>query len=242
MTNTTAPAQLPDLDALKAQIEHYFATHHIDRFDAEDVFDMIADGEDIAWLVSQLVTADSALAEKVTQLLSRFKQIVHPTEEIFELDNIAESDEPVSPAADTTESAADAAASLDGLDLSQLGLPDGMKLPPGMNMKKIQEIMASPQGDLMTDFSTFCTEKGVTPNPSDKNAMKEIETLQDEWLKTPREVFDGKTPQQLMDENPELTMPQKQKTVRREQPKVGRNDPCPCGSGKKYKKCCGRNA
>jgi preprotein translocase subunit SecA len=23
--------------------------------------------------------------------------------------------------------------------------------------------------------------------------------------------------------------------------KVGRNDPCPCGSGKKYKKCCGKN-
>jgi hypothetical protein len=27
-------------------------------------------------------------------------------------------------------------------------------------------------------------------------------------------------------------------TVRRESPKVGRNDPCPCGSGKKFKKCC----
>jgi preprotein translocase subunit SecA len=27
----------------------------------------------------------------------------------------------------------------------------------------------------------------------------------------------------------------------RKGPKVGRNDPCPCGSGKKYKKCCGRN-
>jgi preprotein translocase subunit SecA len=26
---------------------------------------------------------------------------------------------------------------------------------------------------------------------------------------------------------------------KRESPKVGRNDPCPCGSGKKYKKCCG---
>lgn len=24
-------------------------------------------------------------------------------------------------------------------------------------------------------------------------------------------------------------------------PKIGRNDPCPCGSGKKYKQCCGRN-
>ncbi|MBR6060153.1 MAG: SEC-C domain-containing protein, partial [Victivallales bacterium] len=29
-------------------------------------------------------------------------------------------------------------------------------------------------------------------------------------------------------------------TVRRQTPKVGRNDPCPCGSGKKYKQCCGR--
>lgn len=28
-------------------------------------------------------------------------------------------------------------------------------------------------------------------------------------------------------------------TVVRAEPKVGRNDPCPCGSGKKYKKCCG---
>ncbi len=31
-------------------------------------------------------------------------------------------------------------------------------------------------------------------------------------------------------------------TIRREGKKVGRNDPCPCGSGKKYKKCCGKNA
>jgi preprotein translocase subunit SecA len=28
--------------------------------------------------------------------------------------------------------------------------------------------------------------------------------------------------------------------VQSSHPKVGRNDPCPCGSGKKYKKCCGR--
>jgi preprotein translocase subunit SecA len=30
--------------------------------------------------------------------------------------------------------------------------------------------------------------------------------------------------------------------VRRSLPKVGRNEPCPCGSGKKYKNCCGRVA
>jgi len=29
--------------------------------------------------------------------------------------------------------------------------------------------------------------------------------------------------------------------VRRSTPKVGRNDPCPCGSGKKFKKCCGQS-
>ncbi|MFT5411426.1 MAG: preprotein translocase subunit SecA [Verrucomicrobiales bacterium] len=34
-----------------------------------------------------------------------------------------------------------------------------------------------------------------------------------------------------------LTIP-----VRRDEPKVGRNDPCPCGSGKKFKQCCGRTS
>ncbi|MHC5122585.1 MAG: SEC-C metal-binding domain-containing protein, partial [Planctomycetota bacterium] len=33
----------------------------------------------------------------------------------------------------------------------------------------------------------------------------------------------------------------KVKQIKLDQPKVGRNDPCPCGSGKKYKKCCGKN-
>jgi preprotein translocase subunit SecA len=33
---------------------------------------------------------------------------------------------------------------------------------------------------------------------------------------------------------------QRVKQIRLEQPKVGRNAPCPCGSGKKYKKCCGK--
>ena len=38
-------------------------------------------------------------------------------------------------------------------------------------------------------------------------------------------------------ENPDVN-----RTVVREEPKIGRNDPCPCGSGKKYKNCCGKNA
>ncbi|AGH94567.1 YchJ family protein [Pseudobdellovibrio exovorus] len=35
---------------------------------------------------------------------------------------------------------------------------------------------------------------------------------------------------------------EKPQTVQREAPKIGRNDPCTCGSGKKYKKCCGTDA
>jgi len=30
-------------------------------------------------------------------------------------------------------------------------------------------------------------------------------------------------------------------TVKRKEPKLGRNDPCHCGSGKKFKQCCGKN-
>jgi len=30
-------------------------------------------------------------------------------------------------------------------------------------------------------------------------------------------------------------------TIRSDEPKIGRNDPCPCGSGKKYKQCCGKD-
>jgi tetratricopeptide (TPR) repeat protein len=37
----------------------------------------------------------------------------------------------------------------------------------------------------------------------------------------------------------EVLMEAERDTVRRLAPKIGRNDPCPCGSGKKHKKCCG---
>lgn len=43
--------------------------------------------------------------------------------------------------------------------------------------------------------------------------------------------------EELRAENPEAAP--KVETVVHEGPRIGRNDPCPCGSGKKYKKCCG---
>lgn len=39
----------------------------------------------------------------------------------------------------------------------------------------------------------------------------------------------------------EITKQYKRSKIVVREDKVGRNDPCPCGSGKKYKKCCGKN-
>ena len=44
------------------------------------------------------------------------------------------------------------------------------------------------------------------------------------------------------DNGQKIANPDVDRTVRNEEPKIGRNDPCPCGSGKKYKNCCGKNA
>ena len=54
--------------------------------------------------------------------------------------------------------------------------------------------------------------------------------LEDALYDLVKAVFDLK---QLIDPN---------KPVVRETPRVGRNDPCPCGSGKKFKQCCGKKA
>ncbi|MDE7177843.1 MAG: SEC-C domain-containing protein [Lachnospiraceae bacterium] len=44
------------------------------------------------------------------------------------------------------------------------------------------------------------------------------------------------------DKRKALYREQKESTTVHKEPKVYPNDPCPCGSGKKYKKCCGKNA
>lgn len=53
----------------------------------------------------------------------------------------------------------------------------------------------------------------------------------EEW----NDIFDEETKKALYKE-------QKSSTTIHKPPKIYPNDPCPCGSGKKYKKCCGKNA
>ena len=75
-------------------------------------------------------------------------------------------------------------------------------------------------------------------SPAGQKAAKHLE----ERLRERYEVFDEE------DDFPEYTgwNWMEQETVQqpyiRSVPKIGRNDPCPCGSGKKYKKCCGKNS
>ena len=86
---------------------------------------------------------------------------------------------------------------------------------------KLEIVKTSGGGELdnkgTVEFIATYREKGVTHA---HHELAEFDRLDGKWYFT-----DGK-----------LVTPG---TVRNEGPKVGRNDPCPCGSGKKYKKCCG---
>ena len=67
-----------------------------------------------------------------------------------------------------------------------------------------------------------------------REAPQNVRTISNRQLKTERRDM-------LSQSNSNTQGPQKQQPVRVEK-KIGRNDPCPCGSGKKYKNCCGRYA
>jgi len=105
----------------------------------------------------------------------------------------------------------------------------------------------------MTGFLDGIDESLKTPNPIeemeedtevslafDKEKLyKNMVAAQAEWLyglEEWKEIYDEETLERLYKEQKKST------TVVRDGAKVGRNDPCPCGSGKKYKKCCGARA
>jgi hypothetical protein len=83
------------------------------------------------------------------------------------------------------------------------------------------------------------TEDTVVSLEYDKELLyKNMVDAKADWLyELPQwdEIFDADTKKALYLEQ------KKSGTIVKEK-KIGRNDPCPCGSGKKYKKCCGRNA
>jgi len=249
------PQNKPDLDELKDRLTEYCDVHEIKKFDPEEIIELIEDGEDIDWIIGQLKDENNDLdTGEIDALLSGIESLIAPdiVEEgtgILSPDELVESVDQVKfddltytgPAEEEVEEEEELP-DISDFDLSQLDdlpLPPGMELPKGLDMNQIKKMMETPQGAMLTDFSLFCQERGIEDIQSTFSDSQKMKELNDEYMETPREAFDGKTPAEIFGED-QTFMPQKVETYRREEPRVGRNDPCPCGSGKKYKKCCGR--
>jgi len=226
-----------NLESLKTELTEYCKAHHLTKFAAEEIVELLQDGEAVDWVMSMLVPAEQQSQHgRLIELLTGIRQEVYqeapaPTQETaVEAALVTKTEAEIS----LEEQAAEEA------DLTEMAMA---MLPPGVEARQFKKFMSSPQGALMADFALFCQEKGVDMQKVDGGKATpvgvpdDIRALQEEWMKTPRESLEGKTPGELLDGR--TLLPQKVETVRRSEPKVGRNDPCPCGSGKKYKKCHG---
>jgi len=224
-----------ELKELKQQLTVLCEEKQISKFESDDIIELLVEGEPVEWIVKQLADDGSNVdVAAATKLLTDIRMIVGPVKE------------PAEVASEETQEKAElvlpdiADVDFSQIDISQLSdmLPEGMQLPAGLDMKQLQEMMHSPQGKIMADLTAFCQEQGVDMVAmSNPQKMRELEA---QWKETPRPAFDGKTPAEMLAAEPAL-VPPKVVTYRRDEPRIGRNDPCPCGSGKKYKKCCGKN-
>ncbi len=91
--------------------------------------------------------------------------------------------------------------------------------------------------NIQEEFVKFCYNVTVETSTERRDVIGTGEGRKDEYVD--EDIQDAGQGMPTGTKIPERE--RKQETVRREQPKIGRNDPCPCGSGKKYKHCCGRN-
>lgn len=104
----------------------------------------------------------------------------------------------------------------------------------------------------MTGFLDGINDSLVTPNPIEEMEEDTQVSLVFDKEKLYKNMVDAKADwlyelpewESIFDEETRraLYLEQKKSGTVVKGPKVGRNDPCPCGSGKKYKQCCGRKA
>ena len=201
------------MQELATRLETLCQAKGAEKFSTEEIVELLTDGEEVDWIVDQVLPAAAeADRSEMSQILGQIAAVVAPA---------------APPDTDDEEPAA-----LAELDLAQLQ----QALPPGVDVQQVEEMLRSPQGALLADFSAFCQERGFDGEP-DEAEMRE---LHEEWLQTPRPALEGEKPADALDGG--RLFPGKVETFRRETPKVGRNDPCPCGSGKKFKRCCGKAA
>ena len=200
------------MQELTTRLEALCQAKGAEKFSAEEIVELLTDGEEVDWIVEQLLpTAAEADRREMDQILGQIAAAVAPA------------------APDTDD---EEPAEVEELDLAQLQ----QSLPSGVDMQQVEEMLRSPQGAMLADFSAFCQERGLEGEP-DEAEMRE---LHEEWLQTPRPALEDKKPADVLEGG--RLFPGKVETFRRETPKIGRNAPCPCGSGKKFKRCCGKAA
>jgi preprotein translocase subunit SecA len=124
----------------------------------------------------------------------------------------------------------------DGIGLRGIGQQDPAVAYAQEGFAMFEEMVA----DIREETVKFCYNVTVTTNTQRRNVVSgRTSASKDEYKDdAPAQQGGGSMPSAA----PKADKTGKQETVRRDMPKVGRNDPCPCGSGKKYKNCCGRNA
>ena len=105
-------------------------------------------------------------------------------------------------------------------------------------------------GDIREETVRYCFNVTINTSTERKTVIKGGQGRKDEYKDTAASeaaqaqarAAQGGQPQgghgQMPQQAPKPQDARKPETFRREMPKVGRNDPCPCGSGKKYKNCC----
>ena len=204
------------MQELATRLETLCQAKGVEKFSAEEIVELLTDGEEIDWIVDQVLpTAAEADRSEMGQVLAEIAVEVAPD-----------------PAADID----DEEPAAEELDLAQLQ----EALPPGVDVQQVEEMLRSPQGAMLADFSAFCRERGLEEELGEAEMSEAMRELHEEWLQTPRPALEGEKPADALEGG--RLFPGKVETFRRETPKVGRNDPCPCGSGKKFKRCCGKAA
>ena len=124
----------------------------------------------------------------------------------------------------------------DGIGLRGIGQQDPAVAYAQEGFAMFDEMVA----DIREETVKFCYNVTVTTRTERRNVVSGRTSAAKEEYKddTAAQKSGGSMPAAA----PKAEKTGKQETIRRDLPKVGRNDPCPCGSGKKYKNCCGRNA
>ncbi|MGN0709968.1 MAG: preprotein translocase subunit SecA, partial [Anaerovoracaceae bacterium] len=126
----------------------------------------------------------------------------------------------------------------EGIGLRALGQQD----PVAAYAKEGFDMFDAMNAEIRQETVTYCYSVTLETDTERRSVISVSEERKDEFVDDAEELEEeqaqenaGAGPQRSAEVPDRDSKPE---TIRREHPKVGRNDPCPCGSGKKYKNCC----